>query len=160
MGTNIKVIGQKELDRLFRVLPKEVSHSVQQAAHVAAAKPLIETAKRLAPDNTGTLEESIGAVRIPLKRASVIGEVHVGPRRRGKYRGFHSHLVELGTKPRTLTGRGKYPAGTERGVMPAKPFMRPAFQQTRQQVIDSITTQTAKKLVARMKRELGANFIR
>lgn len=160
MDADIKVFGAMELDRVMRALPKELTHSIQQQAHFAAAKPLIQAAKRIAPDSTGRLEESIGGVRVPLKRATIIGEVHVGPRRRGKFRGRHAHLVEFGTRPRTIKGRGQYPAGTKRGVMPASPFMRPALSQTKQQVLDSITTNTAKRLVARMKRELGSTFIR
>lgn len=157
---SVVVLGRKELDRLFRNLPKEVSHKLMQEGNRVAAKPMVERAKQLVSKDTDTLEESIGIVKVPIKRAQVIGEINLGPRRRGKYRGFHGHLVEFGTKPRVLKGRGKYPAGTKRGTMPAKPFMRPAFNQTRQQVLDSITKSTAKRVVSRMKRELGTAFIR
>src|SRR5690606_41903740 len=97
----MKVIltGHKEIDRVLKALPKELQHSIQQQAHVDAAKPLIEKEKLLAPEGpTGNLVDSIGAVKIPLRRANFIGEVHVGPRRGRRYRGHHAHLVEFGTK--------------------------------------------------------------
>ena len=123
--------------------------------------PLIEKEKLLAPEGpTGNLVDSIGAVKIPLRRANFIGEVHVGPRRGRRYRGHHAHLVEFGTKLRKLKGKGKYPAGTKRGVMPAKPFVRPAMQQTKDIVLARIQNSTAKKLVAKMRRELKGSFIR
>lgn len=156
----ISVTGVKEIDRVLRGLPKEISHKVQQAAHVAAAKPLVEREKLLAPEGpTGRLVDSIGAVRVPLKRADFVGEVNVGPRKRRPYRGHVGHLVEYGTKPRRLRGRGQYRKGTYRGIMPAKPFVRPAFQQTHQQVLRGIKNNLAKRLAARMKKDLGRAFI-
>lgn len=161
MDLRLVLTGHKEIDRTLRSLPDAVKHSVQQQAHVDAAKPLIEKEKLLAPEGpTGNLVDSIGAVKIPLRRASFVGEVHVGPRVRRPYRGFHGHLVEFGTRERELKGRGKYPAGTKRGVMTAKPFVRPALAQTQETVLARIQNSTAKKLVAKMRRELRGNFIR
>ena len=159
----MKVIltGHKEIDRTLKGMTKELQHRTQQQAHVDAAKPLIEKEKLLAPEGpTGNLVDSIGAVKIPLRRATEIGEVHVGPRRGRRYRGNHGHLVEFGTRKRELKGRGMYPAGTDRGIMPAKPFVKPAFQQTRNIVLARIQNSTAKKLVARMRRELGSSFVK
>ena len=158
----MKVIltGHSEIDRVLKALPKELQHSIQQQAHVDAAKPLIEKEKLLAPEGpTGNLVDSIGAIKIPLKRANFIGEVHVGPRR-GRYKGHHAHFVEFGTKERKLKGKGKYPAGTKRGKMPSKPFVKPALQQTKDIVLARIQQSTAKKLVSRMRRELGSSFVR
>src|SRR5690606_29094571 len=76
---DMKVIltGHKDIDRVLKALPKELQHTVQQQAHVDAAKPLIEKEKLLAPEGpTGNLVDSIGAVKIPLRRANFIGEVH------------------------------------------------------------------------------------
>jgi len=157
----ISVTGVKEIDRMLRNLPKEMNHKVQQQAHRAAAKPLITREKLLAPEGpTGRLVDSIGVVSVPKRRADFVGEVHVGPRIRRPYRGRVGHLVEFGTKPRTLRGRGKYRRGTYRGIMPAKPFVAPAFQQTHRQVLDGIKTNLAKRLRARMKKDLGSAFIK
>lgn len=135
-------------------LKKEVRHHEQQKAHLAAAKPLIEREKLLAPEGpTGNLVDSIGGVKISLKRAEFIGEVHVGPRTRRPYRGFHGRFVEFGTRARILKGRGKYPFGTSRGVMPARPFVAPAFRQTHQQVLNGIYQATTKRIVTRMRRD-------
>lgn len=161
MSVRIILTGHKEIDATLKSLPRELTHKIQQQAHVDAAKPLIEKEKLLAPEGpTGNLIDSIGAVKVPLKRAREIGEVHVGPRIRRPYRGFHGHLVEFGTKTRELEGKGKYRKGTNRGIMPAKPFVKPALQQTRDRVLARIQNSTAKKIVSTMKRNLKQNFIK
>lgn len=157
----ISITGLKEIDRTLKALPKELQHKLLTQAHRAAAKPLVEREKLLAPEGpTGTLIDSIGVTTTPIKKANTIGEIRVGPRRKRPHRGFHGHLVEFGTKERFLKGRGKYAAGTSRGVMPAKPFAAPAFQQTKGIIPDRIREQIARKMVNRMKRELGSAFIR
>ena len=161
MATDVKILGAQEIIKALNSIPKEVSHSIQQQAHVRAAKPLIEKEKLLAPEGpTGNLVDSIGTIKVPIRKATIIGEVHVGPRTRRPYRGHAGHLVEFGTRKRSLKGRGQYKAGTNRGVMPSKPFVRPALQQTQKQVLSLIQNETAKRIIARMKRELGSAFIR
>lgn len=156
---DVTVKGSKEIQRALLSIPNEVSHKIQQAANLDAAKPLIEKEKLLAPEGpTGNLVDSIGGIKIPLKRADFIGEVNVGPRLRRPYRGQAGHLNEFGTRKRYLKGRGKYPAGTSRGIMPAKPFVKPAYNQTRELVVSRIQHSTAKRIVSRMKRELGSAF--
>lgn len=145
----ISITGAKEIDTLLRTLPNELTHQVLGAAHMAAAKPLVEKEKSLAPEGlTGNLVDSIGAVRTSIKRAGVIGEVKVGPRKRGQYTGFAGHLVEFGTRRRSNR------RGANRGIMPATPFAQPAFNQTKTQVERSIAEQIGKKLLARMKKTL------
>ena len=47
----MKVIltGHKEIDRVLKALPKELQHSIQQQAHVDAAKPLNRKGKVARP---------------------------------------------------------------------------------------------------------------
>lgn len=147
MNVKLSVTGVKEIDNVLRSMPKELTHQTLSAAHLSAAKPLIEKAKLLAPEGpTGNLVDSIGGVKTPIKKANVIGEVRVGPRRSRQHRGHHGHLVEFGTKPRANK------KGANRGVMPKKPFMEPAFMQTQTKVVSSIATEVGKKLNAVMKR--------
>lgn len=151
----ISFTGVKEIDRTFRNLPKELSHQIMGAAHLAASKPLVEKEKLLAPEGPdGYLVDSIGAMKTSFKKADAVGEVIVGPRRKSPYKGFHGHLVEFGTRQR----RNK--KGANRGVMPAHPFAEPAFNQTKQVVEENIRVQVGKKLVLRMKKELGSAYIR
>jgi HK97 gp10 family phage protein len=144
---NLSVTGVKEIDNVLKAMPKELSHQTLGSAHLAAAKPLIEKAKLLAPEGpTGNLVDSIGGVKTPIKKAGVIGEVRVGPRRTRTHRGHHGHLVEFGTKPRANK------KGSNRGTMPKQPFMEPAFQQTNPEVVNRISTEVGKKVYNVMKR--------
>jgi len=146
---NFSVTGVKELDDCLKQLPLAVSHKILSAANVASAKPLVEKEKLLAPEGpTGNLVDSIGAVAQSLSKVNSVGEVRVGPRRRGRYKGFAGHLVEFGTKQRSTK------KGANRGVMPKKPFAAPAFQQTKGQIELLITTNIAKSIVRTMKRTL------
>jgi HK97 gp10 family phage protein len=152
MSVRISITGVKEIDNVLREMPKALQHSVLSAAHAAAAKPLVTRMQLTAPEGpTGNLVDSIGIVKSSVKRADNLGEIKVGPRR-GRYRGHHAHLVEYGTKPRLLKGKGKYKAGTRRGVMTKKPFAKPAFNQTKRIVENGIATQIGRALNRTMKR--------
>lgn len=149
MSVKLSVTGVKEIDSVLKALPKELSHKVLGAAHLAAAKPLIEKEKLLAPEGpTGNLVDSIGGVKTPIGKAGALGEVVVGPRRRKPYRGNHGHLVEKGTKRRETK------KGANRGVMPAHPFAEPAFNQTSKKVEQNIVEETGKSLVRTIKKYL------
>lgn len=145
----IQVKGYKEVIEMFKHLPDAVSHKTIGAANFAAAKPLIRAEQRLAPEGpTGNLVDSIGAVKTPLRKANVVGEVLVGPRRKGGYKGFAGHLLEFGTKARRTK------KGANRGKGPVKKFAKPAYEQTKEEVRKGIITQlgisvvkTAKKYV-------------
>lgn len=146
MNVRISVTGVKEIDKVLNAMPKELTHKVLGAAHASAAKPLIEKEKLLAPEGpTGNLVDSIGAVKTSIKRASVIGEVKVGPRS-GRFKGNHGHLVEFGTKPRRNS------KGANRGFTPARPFAKPAFDLTKTQVEGNISQAIAKVVLRTMKR--------
>src|SRR5690349_1977459 len=126
---NTVMTGFTELDALFKALPTAVSHKIVGSAAFAAAKPLVAKEKELAPKGkTHNTEKSIGATKISRTRADSVGEVHVGPRRKGGYKGQAAHLNEFGTGPR----RNK--KGAYRGRMSAKPFIAPAFEATKLQV--------------------------
>jgi HK97 gp10 family phage protein len=147
MNVKLSLTGHIQIDQVLRALPLELSHTVLSAAHMDAAKPLIQKEKLLAPEGpTGNLIDSIGAVKTPFKKANVVGEVTVGPRRTRKLRGQHGHLVEFGTVSR------ENKKGANRGVMPAEPFAEPAFEQTKEQVINRISVSVGRKLNNTMRR--------
>lgn len=150
LNVKLSVSGVKEIQGVFNALPKVYQENVLYQAHRAAAKPLVEKEKLLAPEGpTGHTIDSIGVVRD--KRAKEIGNVKVGPRR-GKFKGNAAHLIETGTKPRKTNGRGKYKTSANRGVMPATPFVKPAFDATQGAVIDLIAVEVGRKTVTAMKR--------
>ena len=146
---NLILNGDKEVREVLKRLPDAVQHRILSAANFAAAKPLVEKEKLLAPEGpTGNLVDSIGAVKISLSKANRLGQVNVGPRRKGGYKGFAGHLVEYGTKRR----RNK--SGANRGIMPKHPFAKPAFQLTKGQIESSIAGQLGKVMTRTMKRYL------
>lgn len=155
VSNGVVVTGLKELDLMLRQMTPELNHRILGAANVASAKPLVATAKSLvAKGSTKRLEKSIGAVKISTRKSTEIGTVHVGPRRGGGHKGYHGHLVEFGTVERF------HKSGKSTGIMPKLPFMRPAFERTKDQVIATQKENIAVKLVAFMKRKLGSAFIK
>lgn len=156
-SVNLRVTGLKEIDKVLQGLPKQLSHRVLQNAHASAAKILVTAEKLSAPEGpTGRLVDSIGVERIPFRRATELGQIRVGPRRKGIYGagGRVAHLVEYGTKQRYLKGRGMYKAGTNRGQMKPRPFARPAWDRTRPAVLNAIRGTVAQALLRFMKRTI------
>jgi len=146
-GLSISVTGVNELDTVLRQMTGKLTHTVVGAAHAAAAKPLVEKAKLLAPEGpNGYLVDSIGTVKISQKKANEVGEVEAGPRRRAPYKGYHGHLVERGTVKRQTDD------GANRGVMPKHPFMAPAFEATKGQVESGIRVQLRKQILSAVKK--------
>jgi hypothetical protein len=151
---DVRVTGVKEIDRVLKLMPKQLTHKVLQTAHAAAGKHTVNAAKLLAPEGpTGRLIDSIGVVKSPIGRANSLGEIYIGPRR-GRYKGFAAHLVEYGTVNRRLKGWGKYRRGTKRGRMPARPFMDPAWNRTKGRVIGSINQEVGRVLINFMRRTI------
>jgi HK97 gp10 family phage protein len=145
----ISITGVKEIDRVLKELPKQMTHQILGAAHAAAAKPLIEKAKLLAPEGpAGNLVDSIGVTKTNIKKANKLGEVRGGPRRKGGFKGFAGHLVEFGTKVRRTR------KGANRGLMRPKPFMRPAFTATKGQIEKDIALQIGRVMTRTMRRYL------
>lgn len=146
---SVTLTGFKEIDSVIKGMPLFFSHKVLQSAAASAAKPLVTKEQLLAPEGpTGNLIDSIGVVKESLAKTNELGSVIVGPRRRGKFRAFHAHLVEYGTRKRRTR------RGANRGVMPAKPFVRPAFEATKANIISIYSTELGASLTRFMKRTL------
>lgn len=147
MKLHLSVTGAKEIDKALMMMPKDLTHQTLGAAHLSAAKPLVDKAKLLAPEGpTGNLVDSIGGEKTSIKKAEVVGEVNVGARRTRKFRGHHGHLVHDGTKPRATK------KGWRRGIMPKNPFLRDAFTQTHPMVLGRIIVEVGRKVYNTMRR--------
>ena len=143
MSVKISVTGVKEIDAVLKGLPLQFSDKVLAQAHTDAAFPLVAKAHMLAPvGETGNLAESIGVVKVGVKRGGEIGQVAVGPRRGGGYKGFHGHFIEFGKTNRDGTRSA------------AQPFMEPAFQATKMQVESGIANNLRKRTESFIKRTL------
>jgi len=159
MKLNLNITGIKEIDDCLKQMPIKLTDKVLQNAGAKAAKPLVTREQLSAPEGpTGNLVDSIGVVKGSFNQIGrgqrEVGVVTVGPRRRGRYKGFHAHFVEYGTKRRETKGKGKYKAGADRGVMPKKPFVEPAFNATKGQILNLYKQEVAKSLYSTMKRTL------
>lgn len=141
MSVTLSLTGAKELDAALKGLPDQVSERILYQAHIDAAFPLVAAAHFLAPvGKTGNLADSIGIERVGVKRGGEIGQIQVGPRRGGSFRGFHGHLIEFGKTNRD-------------GSMTApRPFMEPAFERTKGQVENGISNFLSKRITNFLKR--------
>lgn len=147
MDIRLRMTGHEDIDNVLRGLPIQVNHRLLQQAHAAAAKPLVEAEKLSAPEGpTGKLIDSIGVIRVPMRRASELGEVLIGPRRGGRYKGRAGHLLEYGTQPR-YNKRGAY-----RGRIIPKPFARPSWDRTKTTVEEGIAVYLSRALLRYMRR--------
>lgn len=153
---NFQVTGEKELARFFEELPKSLTNSVLRTTAKEALEPVAETAKANVRRDEGELAESIVVStqlsprqkRLHARRGDV--SVHAGP---SYPKGAHGHLVEFGTGPRH-TDDGKYV-----GVMPAQPYMRPAWDNGKERVLEVMRTRiwgVLKKATARLRRRAEA----
>lgn len=140
---SVTVTGVKEIDAVLKGMPVQLTHRVLQAAHAQAAAPLVAAAHLLAPvGETENLAESIGTDKPNIKKAGTLGLVEVGPRRKGGKKGFHAHLIEY-EKTNRDGSRSK-----------AKPFMAPAFERTKAEVLGGINKAIGQKLYAFMRRTI------
>lgn len=145
----MRFTGVREIDQVLKGLPKQVNHKLVQQANTSAAKVLVNTAKLTAPEGpTGNLVDSIGVVKPHFTKANELGLIEAGPRR-GRYKGNAGHLVEYGTKQRKLKSNG-----ANRGSMPAKPFMEPSWERTKETVRNSINNFLGLALWRFMKRTI------
>lgn len=133
-GITITTEGIEPLIRRLNALPKKVQRTIARKVLRAASTPVLQEARvnldRVVSDHTGNLKKSMGRKfkTYPQQERTI---VVVGPR---WPEGAHGHLVEFGTGPR-FTKENAY-----RGEMPAAPFMRPAFDSTKERVKAMIAT--------------------
>ena len=119
----------KTLEQFFNDLSSINQRKVFMAGFRRAAKPLITAAKSATPYDTGTLYKSIGTMEIPNEVA-----ILVGAKKSGKYKGWHGHLVENGTKERFRRSKDGARTGKVTGVH----FFEHAYDSTQEQMYSQI----------------------
>jgi HK97 gp10 family phage protein len=150
MDVRLRLTGVQEIDKVLKGLPLQVNHKLVQQANFQASKYLVNEAKLTAPEGpTGNTVDSIGTIRQSFAKSSELGLVQTGPRRGGKYKGHVAHLIEYGTKQRRLKSNG-----ANRGTMPKRPFMEPAWERTKDKVLNSINGFLGAALYRFMKRTI------
>ena len=152
MSEQIRIEGLKELEKALREIGPMIKGNPLRTAARAMTVPLIEKAQELVytnPETDSNLARSIDKKLIPVSErdaATAKGDsvevFEVGPRRKKSSRkdsGWYAHFVEFG-----ISGG--------RGAQPARPFMRPAFEGTKNQMIDAFTGKLKKSLETARKR--------
>lgn len=174
----VKITGIKELQQLFRQLPDATGRNALYRALLKAAEPAASDARFRASADEGNLRKSIHVTRRlqknqgkKEKRDEAVIYIGVSTNRESAFYAPHAHLVEFGTGPRYHGMKRKTrrvgPLGERRristgntgkyvGEMPAKPFLRPAWDANAKQVEQRFGEYAAieiQKAVARLKRK-------
>ena len=146
-SSGISFQGIDELGAVLDGLPGKFGDQVVDGILRKAAGPLVRQAKALSSnaDVTGETTKSIGI--IANRRTNTIT---VGPRRGNGFKGYHAHLLEYGTAPHIIAAKAaggllRWAGGAATHVShpgsAAQPFMRPAFDATGTQMVESIKDQ-------------------
>lgn len=133
----IKVEGLKDLEAGLKSLSQRTAKETAERAMVKALQPVADAARAAAPRSAAAphLADSIGVSK-KLKDSQKRGAEKPSDTRRIMYVGAlmpHAHLIEFGTVERF------HKSGKSVGRMPARPFMRPAFDANVDAVLAAMT---------------------
>ena len=114
-----------------------------------AAQPYLKKARELSSnaDVTGDTTKSLGI--IANRKAN---SITVGPRRGGQYKGYVAHILEYGAAPHRIAAKaaggllsfaGTFTKEVNHPGIAAQPFLRPAFDATSGQMVQSVNDQCA-----------------
>jgi len=119
MKMKFRISGLREIEQALRRIARATPEAVQREALHDAGEIVAERARSLVPVRSGNLRDSIAVADEGQSGVLSQGgvEVFVGPQADG----FYGHFVEFGTVN-----------------MAAEPFMRPAFDATRDEVMDRL----------------------
>lgn len=121
---NLTITGIKEIDRKLKGIPDKLAKKALRQSMRPAMKEVLKEAQQNAPVDSGDLKKSIKLKAGPRSKKAITLDVAVGE---GFFKGdtFYAGFVEFGTSK-----------------MPAKPFMRPAYdskgQDAKNKVIQDI----------------------
>jgi HK97 gp10 family phage protein len=161
---DVQVTGLKELEETLKRLPDDLAVKALAQAVFAGAVVVRDEARRLCPVDTGNLRRSIRIKRKKrhgLRNATVLYQV--GPGRSGKKGpdgkyatdGYYGHMVEFGTAPHVIKAGDKKKRLGKKGVFgryvkhpgaSARPFLRPAFDNSTDRVIEAMRARLAQAI--------------
>ena len=126
LKVRVRFEGGRELEQALEALPPVVSaKTVIRRALTRAAQPILDTARALAPKDTGRLKDAVGLGTVLSKRQRALfpppkGDVtiYVGVSPKANR---YAHLVEFGTR-----------------LVKARPFLRPAWDAHKLGTLDTI----------------------
>lgn len=163
------VQGFAELQKTLLELPAKIEANILRGALRAGAQVIAEEVRTRAPEDTGTLKESV-RVSTRLKRGSVHVTVKAGGRSRVKKPGrieqgaYWGSWVEYGTAPHWIKPKNRkslFIAGLMREIVKhpgarARPFMRPAFDASHLAAVSAVRDYIA----ARLPKEIAKHGVR
>jgi HK97 gp10 family phage protein len=129
--SGLKLAGFKEMDLVLRDLPTSTAKRVAQRAMTKALQVTADAANGMLPKGMPPVivnkklnksqAREFRAEDTDTSQTTFVGSP--SPR---------AHLEEFGTGPR------QHKSGKSTGMMPARPFMRPAWDQTKDQVLENL----------------------
>lgn len=128
MSANVENIA--EVINSLKAMGVEIDSPDLQRMLKAQALPIINSAKNLAPKDSGDLAKSIGFITGKDKDNKT--KVLIGLRKE-YYNNYLGVMFEFGTVGRIQQKTGRYT-----GIIEARPFMRPALDQNAGKVTDGI----------------------
>jgi len=157
VANGIQLEGFEQLDQVLAGLGLKLGAQVVDKVLRKAAAPLVRRAKELSSnaDVTGETTKSIGI--IANKKTN---SITVGPRRGGQFKGYTAHLLEYGTAPHIIKAKagggllafgGTFTKEVQHPGIAAQPFIRPAFDATKGQVVESVKSQLAEIIATQFK---------
>lgn len=137
-SVSVKVDGLRELGERMKGLKEDVNTRIARAATAAGAVVIRNAAQQKVPVDTGNLKKNIIVKRLPKGESSLTSE-HIVTVRQGKLTkkqkdkglqdAYYGKFVEYGT-----------------AKMPARPYMRPAFDQNKEKAVQAIKDRIEKRL--------------
>ncbi len=137
MDTEIRIEGLGEIQQNIDAMAKRLSYREVTAILLKGARVVSNAAKSKVGRVTGNLKRAIWPKRLP-EKGNYLPTAIVAVRREKK--AYHAHLVEKGTRLR------KHKSGKATGVMPAKPFLEPAWKETQEIVLLKILNELKNKV--------------
>jgi len=146
LADGVHVTGVGELKQLLQLLPKNVAKNVLRGAVNAGATVIRKEIVARAPRDTGTLKRAVFQKQIRELSSETNQVFYVGVRKGKKYQ-----AVKRGKK--TVDQDAFYASWVEYGHMaangvqvPAHPFVRPAYEATKDQAMQTIRDYLAEHL--------------
>lgn len=137
-SVTVKLDGLRDLGQRMKGLSEAMNSRIARAATAAGAAVIRDAAKQKVAVDTGNLKKNIIVKRLP-KGESPLTSEHIVTVRQGKL-----------TKKQKASGLGDafYGRFVEYGTakMPARPYLRPAYDQNKEKAVQAIKDRIVKRL--------------
>lgn len=135
------VTGIPELDAKLRTIEQRLAKKIYRRSVRKAAKPVLDTARSLAPVESGDLKRSlkIRAMKRSRRNKHQVGVQVVTGKEWFKGDQFYAAFIEFGAPGHKFFGKGEAP-------LEPKPFLRPAADANKSKVADVFRAEMRREL--------------